>query len=107
MAKVVLTGPAKHDIRAAYEWWRDNRSREQAERWYRGILAAARSLSRHPERCGPATESDLLPQGIRQLLFGLGRQVTHRLVFTIDEGTVIILRVRHTAQDALTPDDLQ
>jgi plasmid stabilization system protein ParE len=107
MAKVILTGPAKRDIRAAYEWWKQNRSAEQAERWYEGILDAARSLRNNPQRCASATESDLLAQGVRQLLYGLGRNPTHRLVFAIEDESVIILRVRHTSQDGLTPDDLQ
>lgn len=106
MAHVILTGPAKRDIAAAYDWWKENRSAEQAERWYRGILDAARSLARNPERCGLASESDLLDTGIRQLLYGLGRHATHRLVFTIDGDTVVIFRVRHTSQDALSADDL-
>ena len=107
MANVIITGPAKRDIRAAYDWWKENRSASQAERWYRGILAASRSLRNNPQRCSPAAESDLLSAGIRQLLFGLGRRPTHRLVFTIEDATVIILRVRHTSQDALSSDDLQ
>jgi plasmid stabilization system protein ParE len=107
MAHVILTGPAKGDIRSAYQWWKENRSAEQADRWYRGIIDAARSLRRNPERCPPAAESDLLTQGIRQLLYGLGRKPTHRLVFAIDRETVIIFRIRHTSQDALSPDDLQ
>jgi plasmid stabilization system protein ParE len=52
-----------------------------------------------------APERDLLSQGIRQLLFGLGRRVTHRFVFAIDDDAVIVLRVRHTSQDALSADE--
>lgn len=107
MANVIITGPAKRDIRAAYDWWKENRSAQQAERWYPGILAASRSLRNNPQRCALAAESDLLTQGIRQLLYGLGRRPTRRLVFAIEDATVIILRVRHTSQDALTNDDLR
>ena len=107
MANVILTGPAKRDIHAAYEWWKENRSAEQAGRWYQGILAASRSLRSKPQRCALAAEADLLSQGIRQLLYGLGRHPTHRIVFAIENDTVIILRVRHTSQDALSLDDLQ
>lgn len=107
MAKVIVTGPAKRDIRAAYEWWKENRSVEQADRWYRGILDAARSLGKNPECCAFAPESELLPQGVRQLLYGVGRRPTHRLVYTIDGITVVILRVRHTSQDALTSEDVR
>lgn len=106
MAKVILSGPAKRDIRAAFEWWKENRSAEQADRWFRGILDAARSLRTNPERCAVAVESDLLPQGIRQLLYGLGARPTHRLVYTIDGSKVVVLRVRHASQDTPGRDDL-
>ncbi|MDZ4658204.1 MAG: hypothetical protein SH868_11560 [Bythopirellula sp.] len=41
-----------------------------------------------------------------QLLYGLGRRPTHRILFGIESETVIIFRVRHTSQDALTGEDL-
>lgn len=106
MFHVVITGPAKLDLQVAHDWWAENRSAEQAARWYLGIHAAIDSLKNMPERCSLATESDLLEQGVRQLLFGLGRRPTHRVVFGLDGDTVIIFRVRHTSQDALTRDDL-
>jgi plasmid stabilization system protein ParE len=106
MARVILTAPAKSDIKTAYDWWKEHRSAEQADRWYVGIRSAIKSLRNMPERCSLAAETDLLIPGIRQLLFGLGRRATHRIVFTIDGSTVIVLRVRHTSQDALSWDDL-
>jgi hypothetical protein len=54
-----------------------------------------------------ATERDLLPQGVRQLLYGLGRKRTHRIVFAVDGDEVIVFRVRHTSQAALKPDELE
>ena len=106
MAQVIVTGPASNDIEAAFHWWNANRSTDQANRWYVRIQAAIRSLSDAPERCAFAREHDLIPQGLRQLLFGLGRHPTHRIVFAIDDGTVIVFRVRHVAQDSLTHDEL-
>jgi plasmid stabilization system protein ParE len=107
MHRLIITGPAKRDIQGAYEWWAENRSAEQAGRWYAGIHDAIKSLLNMPERCSWATETDLLAQGIRQLLFGLGRRATHRIVFTIEANKVVVLRVRHASQDALSLDDLQ
>jgi plasmid stabilization system protein ParE len=106
MARVIITGPAKRDIQEAFDWWTKNRSSEQAARWYVDIHASIQTLRNMPERCSMAAESDLLPQGVRQLPFGLGRQATHRILFAIDGGTVVVLRVRHTSQDALSVDDL-
>ena len=107
MAKVVITGPAKRDIEDSHEWWSTNRSAEQASRWYRGISTAIKSLRQHPERCSLAIEHDLLKRGVRQLLFGLGQRPTHRVVFTIDGDTAVVLRVRHASQDALAADELE
>jgi plasmid stabilization system protein ParE len=107
MARVIITGPAKRDIQSAYDWWKAHRSAEQADRWYVGIHDAITSLGNMPERCSLAPESELLAQGVRQLLFGLGRRATHRAVFAIDGDIVVIFRVRHTSQDALTIDDLE
>jgi plasmid stabilization system protein ParE len=107
MYNVRISEPAEHDIRAAFELWRDNRSAEQATRWYIGIRKAISSLRDTPERWALAPETDLLPQGIRQLLFGLRRRPTHRIVFTIVDQDVTILRVRHAAQDELRLDDIQ
>jgi plasmid stabilization system protein ParE len=106
MFRILITGPAKRDIQAAHDWWVANRSVEQARRWYQGIYVAIDSLRNTPERCSSATEANLLDQGVKQLLFGLGRRPTHRVVFGIDGDTVIVFRVRHTSQDVLTSDDL-
>lgn len=106
MFRLVITEPAESDIRAAYQWWRDHRSAEQAERWYRGVYQAIQTLQERPERCPRSPESDLLPTGLRQLLFGIGSRGTHRIVFTVIETDVIVVRVRHAAQDAMTGDDV-
>ena len=66
MPRVIITGPAKRDIKNAHDWWKQNRSAEQANRWYHGILAEIKTLCQSAERCSFAAESDLLTQGIRQ-----------------------------------------
>lgn len=106
MIRIIITERAQDDIRSDYGLWREHRSAEQADRWYLGIHAAIESLRRTPERCPMTTESDLLVQGIRQQLFGLGRRATHRIVFVIDGDTVVVLRVRHSSQGALALDEI-
>ena len=106
MARVIITGPANRDLQEAYEWWAENRSAEQAKRWYIGIREAIRSLRNKPERCATAAENDLLPEGLRQLNFGLGRRATHRIIFTTEGNTVVVLRIRHASQDALSLGDV-
>jgi hypothetical protein len=60
-----------------------------------------------PERCPAAPEQDLLPEGLRQLHYGLSRRPTHRIVFSIENNLVIVLRVRHAFQDSLTAEDIE
>jgi len=55
------------EIRSFFEWWRDNRSAEQADRWYRGIHKSLTSLRQMPERCASSPEADLLEGNMRQL----------------------------------------
>jgi plasmid stabilization system protein ParE len=105
MFDVVITPEADADIQAAYEWWRDNRSAEQALRWYEAIYPAIDTLRTMPTRCPPARERDAHPGDLRQLSFSLGRRPTHRIVFVIEERTVTIVRVRHTSQRDLRPDE--
>lgn len=91
---------------AAYRWWAQNRSPEQAGRWYRGIEQAINGLKSQPERHGLAAENGKVLIELRQLLFGLGRRPTHRVLFTIRPECVYVLAMLHVAQDAIGVDDL-
>lgn len=102
--RVVITEPAENDIDQAFAWWSDHRSEEQAKRWYSSIFPAIATLAENPERCPFALEFDLLSTGLRQLTFGVTSKKTHRIVFTVNGQDVVILRVRHLAQDELRPD---
>ena len=107
MHPIQIAEPAERDIRSAHDWWSENRSAEQADRWYNNIYKAIETLRSMPSRCPLAPESDLHPSGLRQLSFGIGKHPTHRIIFTIERDTVIILRVRHTSQQDLTAADLK
>lgn len=74
---VELTDLAEADIRQAFVWWRDNRSSEQAHRWYKSIQRAIATLQDLADRCPPAMEAGLHPLGLRQLLFGVRGRATH------------------------------
>lgn len=102
---VVLTDRAHADLETAYSWWAENRSREQATKWYNQFANAIESLSRQPERHSLSYESDRFPFSIRDLRFGVGKRPTHRAVFTIRPDMVLVLAIRHLAQRELTPDD--
>ncbi|MEP0428989.1 type II toxin-antitoxin system RelE/ParE family toxin [Rhodopirellula bahusiensis] len=98
--RVETTEKALNDLATQVEWWSGNRSAEQAERWYDEIMLSMRSLSTLPNRC-PILIGANFEREVRSLLFGLGPGVTHRIYFTINDQTVTVLRVRHTAQQEL------
>ena len=106
MYEVRITEPAESDIQAAFSWWKDNRSAEQAARWLDSIYHAIATLGRMPDRCSRAQESYLGKGNYRQLLFGVGRRLTHRVVFATEGETVFVPRARHVAQADLGSDDL-
>lgn len=106
MFDVVLSDAAKADLRKNTRWWAENRSREQAERWYVEIIEKIYSLEFMPTRCPPAPEAATLNLDIRNLLFGLSR-LTHRVLFEIDGQTVNVFRVLHMSQTTIeTADEL-
>ncbi len=104
--EVLLTQRAKQQLEEAARWWAEHRSSDEAERWYDGFLETLLSLRTNPDRCSPARENPTFAYEIRQLAFGLGRRFTHRAVFTIRENEVVVLAIRHLAQDDIAPDDV-
>jgi plasmid stabilization system protein ParE len=80
-------------------------SQEKAKEWYKGLLKAIQSLDIMPKRCTLARENKQFSQGIRQLLYGKGRN-TYRIIFTVMENEdsyfVRILHVRHAVQQNLS-----
>lgn len=98
MYSILITDLAERDILEAYLWWRDNRSADEAARWLDGIYPAIETLKLMPERCPRTSEEEVAGVLTRQLLFGIGRRKTHRIVFAIEGNQVVILRVRHVAQ---------
>ena len=103
---VNVTGLAKDDIWQNYRWWGENRSQEQAARWFLGIDAFILNLANTADQYSLATEPVLKERGIRQAAFGVGRRATHRIIFGIVDQVVIIYRVRAFKQDAIGVDKL-
>jgi plasmid stabilization system protein ParE len=92
------------EIEDQYEWLAA-RSRVSANRWRDSLLAAVSSLEENPERCPEAPEAEWSGAGLRQLLHGKRRHI-HRILFEIRGAVVVLLRVRHSAQDLLGAEDL-
>lgn len=105
MAYVVrFTREALREIDQALAWLSE-RSPQAAARWNHRLLAAIDSLETNPERCPEAPEAEWYGEGLRQLLHGK-RRSAYRVLFAIRGDEVVILRVRHSAQDLLGPGQL-
>ena len=105
MFQIVILPRADFDMQQSVDWWKNNRSHEQAEKWYLEILEAIESLSGLPKRFSLAPESETLGVALHQMPFGVSSRPTHRLLYTIDGERVIVLRVLHGAQDVITDAD--
>jgi plasmid stabilization system protein ParE len=101
---VYITAKALREIDESLEWLR-KQSQPAALRWHQQLMEAVRSLANNPERCGLAPEGENDPRKIRQLLHGKRRGV-YRILFEMRGNNVYILRVRHSAQALLDPDEL-
>ena len=104
--RVILNERAEEQFEAAYLWWLENRSAEQAASWYNGFLNSLHSLGDNPERCGLARENRRFSIQVRELLYGLGRRTTHRPLFTVRRDVVFVFSIRHVSQQDVSPDDV-
>jgi len=98
---VAIARQAAREIEEQYNWLAE-RSEAAANRWRNSLLEAIDTLEDNPERWPAAPEAEW-HEGLRQLLHGKRRQV-HRILFEIRGRIVVILRVRHSAQDFLEPE---
>jgi plasmid stabilization system protein ParE len=103
---VIVRPRAAAQLDAAYAWWAEHRSAEQAGRWFRDIIAAIERIGENPTRYAKPAEAIRFPFEVREMLFGLGRRPTHRVLFTIRPDSVYVLSVRHVSQDSTGFEDL-
>jgi plasmid stabilization system protein ParE len=106
MRSVILTARAERELEESARWWANHRSAEQAARWLAGFQRLLATLSARASGCVLAAESSDFRYELREIHYGAGPRPTHRAVFTIVESLVIVLTVRHAAQDQLKPEDL-
>jgi plasmid stabilization system protein ParE len=96
---VIVELPAQRDIAEARSWLAE-REPDAAERWFNSIYDTIGSLEVFPERCPLAPESKTLNTEIREIFHGR-RHHKYRILFTVAEGEVHVLHVRHGARLAL------
>lgn len=88
-------------------WWGTHRDAVQAEQWINGFEKALATLAENPERHPRAPEADQFALDLRQMLYGLGKQPTHRAVFEIRGEDVFVHGIRHLARGDLSPGDFE
>lgn len=99
MFEVVIMPSAKADIFEIRTWLLENFP-EKADEWLWNCSLATTSLREHPLRCRVSEESAAFDVEVRELLFGNKRNV-YRILFSITNSKVNILRVRSTRQRRL------
>ena len=101
--QVRISRKAEIEIEAAYEWLKQSNA-SYADRWFQGLMNRLATLQEKPKRCSLATENNVFPEEVRQLLYGKRKNV-YRILFVIRESTVFIVYVRHSKQALLTAED--
>lgn len=99
-----LTRQASTEIDRIAVWYNEQQSGIGEER-LRRVEDAIASLGDDPERCGFAHETEAFPYELRELLYGSGRKKTHRILFRVKGNEVIVLGIRHMAQQDVVSDD--
>jgi plasmid stabilization system protein ParE len=101
--RVVVTQRAAAQLNATADWIAE-RAPATAEKWFAEFAAKLKTLDSSPERCPRARESRQMPFELRELLIGRRRQ--WRVLFTIREDIVLVMAIRHAAQNDVTLEDL-
>lgn len=105
--RLLLTDEAADLLFAIAERYAEtSQSLEVAIAWYDGFIEDLESLEQNPFRCAVAPENGLIDFEVRELLYGSGKQLTHRAIFRIVENRIEVLTIRHHAQRPLQHGDL-
>ena len=88
---VVIHSHAVEDMRRAYKFVFKN-APNTVTKWFDRLQSHIQTLSYQPQRCPIARESKRVSIEVRELHFGR-RPNVFRILFTIDEATVRILKI--------------
>lgn len=97
--QIIITPSAKADIFETNTWLLENHL-DTANSWLWEISKAVSSLSKFPTRCQISQESEAFDVEVRQLIFGKKPHI-YRILFSIQNEIIYILRVRSTKQKNL------
>ncbi len=96
---------AERDAQRIFDWIKE-RSVDGAIRWWTALEDAQAILAENAEAFSQAPESQLLEYDIRQKLFKTPHGRTYRVVYTITDDEVRILRIRGPGQPPLEADEV-
>jgi toxin ParE1/3/4 len=97
--QIIIEKDAEQDIDAATAWLAQYEP-AKAVAWHFDVMEAIDSLQTFPLRCPLAPESETYGRAIRHLIFK-----NYRILYLVVRQTVYVLRVRHSRQDTLTPNN--
>ena len=103
--RVLLQPTAEEDLLAAY-WRAAKTAPVSAARWLQRFRESLLSLSEEPTRCSLARESRKLDLELREYHFGRYPNV-FRVLFTIHDDAVYVLRIRRAQRKPLTANELE
>ena len=104
--KVEFTRRANRDVDEK-ERWLARLGSSTVARWRARLLEAVEKLETDPHCYPKVEEAEVIGLELRHILFGRQRHI-HRAVYSVNDRTrtVTIHRVRHSAQDRLTSEDI-
>ena len=103
--EVVILRRASNDV-IHYHRWAAKHAPITAVLWLDRFESALATLGENPQRCSLAPESRKSPVELRQFLFGRKPNV-YRVIFTIAEAQVRVLRVRRAQRRSLTAREIK
>jgi plasmid stabilization system protein ParE len=104
---VTILPRAEADIERNARWWAEHHDADQAVKWFFAVREQVLSLKHMPKSNGLSAENAGFPYEIRDKLIGLGSRRSYRAIFTIRDDEVFVLAMLRSAQDSLSPSDVE
>ena len=104
---IKLQPEAEEDLLRNQLWWATNHSTEQVLELHLVVQSQIRLIGSHPESYPLSRKNEDFPYEIRDALIGKGKRGSYRAVFTVNDDTVVVLRVLRAAQGHLRPTDIR
>ena len=103
--KLTILSHAHRDF-AEIVAWLAKASLQGADRWINAFDTALSSIAENPFGFGLAPEDEFIPIEIRQAFFQTKHGRSYRVLFTVVEQEVRVLRLRGPGQELLTPSEI-